>query len=293
MLLEYLFEDKLPNFEEIQLHKDIVYEEIELNESKFKIIKFELKGNSLESAKILSKLNEIILTKYSPLVLINGSSAKFNEMLFPKFNEFERKLRMILYMKSTLSNEGDKYKEIIDHLETLELGPIFESLFTDEQFIKNVKSKVNEKSYRYTKKEIVETINDLNENTMWECLLGKNTVPSLVNNFNVLRKYRNDVMHAHNIDYEKYKESMILIEKVNLELTREIENVTDNSKTLLETNSQFNELLNNIILSLDDKEKINNFKNIGEKYITELLKNKDIMIEKFLYNLLINEFKDE
>lgn len=38
--------------------------------------------------------------------------------------------------------------------------------------------------------------------------------------FGQLQKFRNDIMHAHNISYEDYKSSKKLVEKANLELKR-------------------------------------------------------------------------
>lgn len=68
----------------------------------------------------------------------NESAAYFNKSLYPYFNEFERKLRKLLYLKSALQHDATASQNIKE-LESKDLGTIFELLFTDTQFIKDVK----------------------------------------------------------------------------------------------------------------------------------------------------------
>lgn len=60
---------------------------------------YEASGENLPSAKILSKTNDYIMSKFNPTILTNESAAYFNKSLYPYFNEFERKLRKLLYLK--------------------------------------------------------------------------------------------------------------------------------------------------------------------------------------------------
>ena len=83
---------------------------------------------------------------------------------------------------------------------------IFELLFTDAEFVKSVRTKVNEKTWQFTKKEIITVLQSISEDTVWNNLLGTDAVTSLSENFLAVKNYRNDVMHAHNIDTETYRE---------------------------------------------------------------------------------------
>src|SRR5699024_1286000 len=112
--------------------------------------------------------------------------------LFPDINEFERKLRKLLYLKSAIYH-GDKKIDNIRNLETKELGVIFELLFTDADFVKNARSKVNEKTWQFTKREIVAALQSIAEDTLWNDLLGNEAVVSLSDNFLTVKNYRNDV----------------------------------------------------------------------------------------------------
>ena len=82
-----------------------------------------------------------IVENFAPTVLINESLAYFNRKLFPYINEFERKLRKFLYLKSAIYT-GEKRIENIRDLESKDLGEIFVLLFTDAEFVKASKTKV-------------------------------------------------------------------------------------------------------------------------------------------------------
>ena len=273
MILEYLFKGNKPNFDNIKLDNiipKIIYQE----NSEIWIVKFELVGNSLPVAKTLSKLNEQIIKEMHPVVLADGSSAKFNEDLYPEFNEFERKLRMFLYLKSSMSKQSEEFDKLIKDLEKMELGKIFDSLFTDDSFIKTIKDKVNKKSNKFTKLEIINMIQEVEECSYWENIIGQDTVPTLFHEFNNLRLYRNDIMHAHNFNYKKYMDAKNLIKKVNLELTETIEKMVTCEDTLFESDDNFNESLNSLINKLESQDDFDYFKSIGKKWLYEYLKDK-------------------
>ena len=110
---------------------------------------YEASGENLQSAKTLSKTNGYITSKFNPTILTNESAAYFNKSLYPYFNEFERKLRKLLYLKSALQHDATD-SQVIKELESKDLGTIFELLFTDAQFIKDVRKNINEKSWHFT-----------------------------------------------------------------------------------------------------------------------------------------------
>ena len=58
----------------------------------------------------------------------------------------------------------------------------------------------------------------LDENKLWTILLGDDCAKTLCESFSELRNYRNDVMHAHDIGYERFNAAQKLFKKVNNEL---------------------------------------------------------------------------
>lgn len=182
---------------------------------------YEASGENLQSAKTLSKTNGYITSKFNPTILTNESAAYFNKSLYPYFNEFERKLRKLLYLKSALQHDATD-SQVIKELESKDLGTIFELLFTDAQFIKDVKKNINEKSWQFTRDELINTINNLSENTVWDSLIGHETISILRSDFIRVKNYRNDVMHAHNMDAASYASALGIIKKINDQLDDEL-----------------------------------------------------------------------
>ena len=162
----------------------------------------ELSGENEISAKHLSIVDQKV-QEYSPIILTNDSSAYFNKSIYPLANEFERKLRKLLYLKSTL-HTGEKPKKIIEKLEEKDFGEIYDLLFVDkdfyEQFKRTVTSRASSGLY-YTKK-----LSEIPEKTVWDVINGVNNDDFLKQNFLDIIDYRNDAMHAHNISYEEYRQ---------------------------------------------------------------------------------------
>lgn len=225
MIQEYLFIGDA-NKEEIEAYKPdkVTTECYSIDNSDCWIVSYSVVGENENGAKLLSGVNEYIVKKFSPTVLSNGSSAYFNRMLFPCINEFERKLRKLLYLKSAL-NKGDKAVENISGLESKDLGEIFTLMFTDDSFIRSVKTTVNDKTWAFTKDEIIKSLNNIAENTKWDSLIGVDSVSELRNNFVLAKNYRNDTMHAHNINVKTYKDAKKLFERINDQIDEEISKI--------------------------------------------------------------------
>lgn len=205
---------------------------------------YEASGENLPSAKILSKTNDYIMSKFNPTILTNESAAYFNKSLYPYFNEFERKLRKLLYLKSALQHDATD-SQVIKELESKDLGTIFELLFTDAQFIKDVKKNINEKSWQFTRDELINTINNLSENTVWDSLIGHETISVLRSDFIRVKNYRNDVMHAHNMDAASYTSALGVIKKINDQLDDELNKLVKSPEKEEANDTQtFNSTLN-------------------------------------------------
>lgn len=253
MIQEYLFstDDKKNQIENKQL-PDGVEQEIETIENSSNwILRYSMEGENEKTAKVLSRLNSDIVNTYNPLVLSNGCSAYYNKSLFPDINEFERKLRKLLYLASRLS-ENKEYITIIKDLEAKDFGEIFTLLFIDTNFVNNVKTKVNGQkgsSGSFTRKEIIEIIQNIEEKTLWDELLQYECVPTLRKKFYEIKAYRNDVMHAHNMDYMGFNDARKLFRSANEEFDTAIGELIgakeDNIPTFVV--KDFNKILGNAL----------------------------------------------
>ena len=251
MIQEYLFIDNTHREAVEKYVPDKATREIhDIDNSTCWIVTYSLSKENEDSAKALSQINKYVVDHFKPTVLTNESSAYYNRKLYPHINEFERKLRKLLYLKSAIYH-GEKKIDNIRDLESKDLGVIFELLFTDAEFVKSVRTKVNEKTWQFTKKEIVAVLQSITEDTVWNNLLGAEAVTSLSENFLTVKNYRNDVMHAHNIDTETYREAKKLFSEINGQLDSEIGLIIKKAEESPEetADSAFNEALNTALVA--------------------------------------------
>lgn len=268
MLLEYLFFDKNSRIDvetlnvEIMVHwdtskddpypPDIRYNN--LDSSDHWIVSYEKSGNNELNAKRFSELNEKICKEFSPIILTDESSEYFNKSLYPLVNKFERCLRKLLYFKVALCNE-DKLQCAILDLEKKDFGEIYNILFVDNNFRSTAREKIKKLN---TRAEMLEAIDSLSERTAWDMLIGKSVLDIIKDNFDLLKEYRNDVMHAHNISYEQYKEAKKLFIKANEQLEEQVDKILLHPSEWMLSGASVNMLYDRLVTSSDDLEKIAN-----------------------------------
>lgn len=253
MIQEYLFmsDQYKADLENLSISPKVTKEITTIENSKCWTLLISVPGESMEAAKILDPLNRKVCENYRPTVLANECSAYFNKALYPIVNEFERKLRKLLYLASSLHGDENSQKVIVG-LEEQELGNIFETLFSDAAFVKKAKETINKTlSWQFTRAELLDAINKLDENRLWTLLLGDDCVETLCSSFSEIRNYRNDVMHAHNIDYEQFNKAHKLFKKVNTELDLAIGKLIGAKETNTEvTSTDFNNTLSSALAAL-------------------------------------------
>lgn len=254
MIQEYLFVGDEHKAEiEKYTYKTVKSEIYDIENSDCWIATFSLDGENEKSANTLSVVHEYVMSHFSPTVLSNGCSAYYNKALYPHFNEFERKLRKLLYLKSALSKDK-KDSETIKDLESKDFGEIFTLLFSDAQFVQNVKKSVNDKTWQFTKDEILAVLQHISENTLWDKLIGENSVPSLRADFVKVKDFRNDIMHAHSMSSSSFSSAMKLIKRINEQLD------VENGKIIVEkekspdnqVGEDFNTAMSDAIKDMDD-----------------------------------------
>jgi hypothetical protein len=151
-------------------------------------------------------------------------------------NELERKLRKLLYLAASIS-DNENAKENVKQLEEKDFSEIFDLLFIDQNFILDMKKRINAEvksqfngRSKYTKDEIKLYLDSVEEHALWDTILLKEDVPTLRSRFRDVQTYRNDVMHAHNIDKEQFEKARYLFDKVNKELDSAIDRLLQKKK---------------------------------------------------------------
>ena len=182
-------------------------------------VQFFINGENEDTAKKLSALDEIIRASFHVTVLESGCSAYFNKRLYPLINEFENGLRKLLYISSAINHNEKSSTYNITNLESQDFGQLFTFLFIDMSFVGKAKEEVKNRNREFFSKEnLIAAIEAIEENTLWDSLLVKDTVPLLRKRFDDVRLYRNDVMHSHHIAWERYREILALFKEINTEL---------------------------------------------------------------------------
>ena len=231
MVLEYLFFDKNQRQNvEVYNHEletsdtgnsknspvQITYKDFD--ELECWIVKYERNGNNETTAKQSSEISTYICQEFSPTILTDESSEYFNKSLYPLVNKFERLLRKFLYLKVSQCDE-QKFRSVISDIDQKDFGEIYTILFIDNNFRAAARDKIKKLN---TRAEMFEAIDALQESTAWHILVGDEVLTIIKDNFDLLKEYRNDVMHAHNISWEKYKKAKKLFTDANDALEREL-----------------------------------------------------------------------
>ncbi|MDR0984465.1 MAG: hypothetical protein LBL93_05625 [Ruminococcus sp.] len=201
-------------------------------------VSFSADSNDIDSANKLSDVHDYIM-KLNPLILECGSSAYYNGKLFPLINSFERKFRKLIYIAFSFLTEEpikEEANKLIKVIEKENLNYIFKFLFFDIKLTSTILNdfyRSNDRDGKYKKSELLEFLTNNEEVILWEKMFNKNPSPTLEKEYRDVQKYRNDVMHAHNIRKERYKKSEKLFKQINKELYISIEEMIKNPKTTI------------------------------------------------------------
>lgn len=221
MIQEYLFLNEDKHLKDInENYKEKVKIEIEnFGKDEAFIVKYYTDTNNEDDAKLLSELDEVIRSEFHTTTLTNEAAAYFNKRLYPLFNEFERKLRKVIYLASTY-NDVKEAESVVNNIEKYTFEQMYKILFTDERLKKNVTSRFNNGN-NYSKKDLIAIIQDIPESTTWHVIFG-DALECVPDDFLRIKEYRNDTMHAHNINYKEFISAKNLLNKVNQAIDKEI-----------------------------------------------------------------------
>lgn len=268
MVLEYLFFDKKQR-QKVELFNQslgesstddgktpsfqITYKDFEGLECW--IVKYEGKGGNETIAKQGAEISDRICEEFSPTILTDESSEYFNKSLYPLVNKFERLLRKFLYLKVSKCDE-EKFRSVIADIDQKDFGDIYTILFVDSNFRAAARDKIKKLN---TRAEMFEAIDALQESTAWHILVGDTVLSIIKENFDLLKEYRNDVMHAHNISWEKYKKAKKLYTNVNNELEQQINQLLQYQSTTVPLSEKTTSTLYDKLMAFnEDAEKVRN-----------------------------------
>lgn len=238
-------EDSAVKFTDLNISEKVSIKTISLPYAKsFFILEFALDGDSLDAAKELAEIRDSVLFRDFRL-LDDDPSERFERDLFKQIALFERQIRKLLTI-CLCSQEGHLDVELVTQLDKLSFGDLFSTLFVDEQFNKNVKKAVNQRSGLFEKQELIQELSEIDEDSLWIKTFSEDEMPSLRNGHKKLQEYRNDTMHAHRMTLDGYKDAIKLMRAINGELNRSIQVRLD---SVLNTN--YAQLVENLSKSLE------------------------------------------
>ena len=183
-------------------------------------------GSDEQAARDLSDIDMYEQEHFAVTLLRSDCSAYFTNKLYPLLSSFERTLRRLLYIFSAINNNDESAKNIKE-LEEKTIGQIFTILFIDDAFVSRIKDRIKGVNRDFFSKDyILKLISSVDEKTVWDSLMGDDIVPTLRKNFQEVRSIRNNVMHAHNINWNEYENSRKLLRKIIKEMDTALDDVS-------------------------------------------------------------------
>lgn len=183
-------------------------------------------GSNEQAARDLSDIDMYVQEHFAVTLLRSDCSAYFTDKLYPLLSSFERTLRKLLYIFSAINNDDESAKNIKE-LEKKTIGQIFTMLFIDDAFVSSIKDSIKGANRDiFSKDNILKLISSVDEKTVWDSLMGDDISPTLRKNFQEVRSIRNNVMHAHNINWNEYENSRKLLRKIIKEMDAVLDDVS-------------------------------------------------------------------
>ena len=215
-----------------------------------------------EVCETIFKSDNVISNFYDVILLRDGVSEKYSNKIFPQFNEFERKLKALMFAVYT-QEYGSAYFDVVhSHVQNsvkgstssnkelkrvqelffgLSLGDIQSVLFTpywspaDETYYHALLN--DERDYsKCSDEEIRQLFLTLKPKCDWDKFFAKLfREKDMYNIINKLREYRNLVAHCKAFSTEQYNDSKILLKKAIKQLDMALNSITPKNDSLIDT----------------------------------------------------------
>lgn len=211
-------------------------------------VRFTASKKTIDLARILHKtLNSLNHTSYQ--IIQDDASALFNNKLYPLINTFERLLRKFLFLVSLQFPNDKRLDDILNKIQDLTLREVFNTLFTDRAFIDEVKIGIK-KQTSFTKADIIESIDCIDENTVWSRLTKAGYGFDIEEDYKQVNKYRNDIMHAHMMHYTDYLKARKLFEKLNKQMGSLVDSL-ENKDITFEAIEALRQIASEVVKNID------------------------------------------
>lgn len=234
-------------------------------------LKVECNSSEAKAANILSSFKNILCNgkhreDFSIICTLDEASLSFCCRLMKYFGIFERRLREIMYLstvkafgshwvKETFTDElyyaikektkGKNDEKITElALEYLDYNEIISYLFEKRELVSReeiLNNELSEENLQYLNHdEIIASIRKMRLESLWNKLFKRNKSLQLTeSDLRTISKYRNDVMHHHDMDQNQYKQTYTMIKKMNNQLNCAIEKMEEKIYTKEEYESVF------------------------------------------------------
>lgn len=188
---------------------------------KLYVLSFSVEGSTVAGARALSKLRGSLRDDANTRLLVDDASLKFASTLYPRFAEYERKLRAAIIL-ATCAEQDNFDDKLVRSLEEQTLEGLGRQLFFDPSLQDKVKNRTKE---LFTKDELVDFIIKLREDTVWMQLFGEEPLSSVRENYFALCDMRNRVMHHKFITEKVYDRARKMLRAAINELDAYIDKV--------------------------------------------------------------------
>lgn len=178
-------------------------------------VDFSVDGDTLTNARKLATLRDELPLGEDIRMLRDEASAKFCELLYPHFCRFEKGLREAITIATCAEQGNFDDKHVLELEERLSLEALYNLLFVDRKFVKNVQSLTKG---NFTREELEAGLGDLDEKIPWDVLFGPDDMPTIRKNRIEIKDRRNDVMHYHKITEEVFDKTRSLVKTANNEI---------------------------------------------------------------------------
>lgn len=209
------------------------------------ILRLSVSGESLKNAEALSEIAERIKSifnnknnKVRYRLLINEPAQYFVKELYPLVCEFETRLREfihgVLFDVEGKANDGiiKKMKSakifkrgMIENgnlFELSDLGMIIDFLFSNNELSDEIKDYTGS-NQNYSREDLIELIKNFDKHTIWEDFFKEDFSDSILpEKLKEIKEYRNDVMHFHDISYERYLKAEKILKECIKDLKKQI-----------------------------------------------------------------------
>lgn len=187
-------------------------------------VHFVLDGNTIGNARILARLRDDLPNDGNVRILTDEASAKFCELLYPHFCRFEKGLREAITIAICAEQGNYDDKDVSDLEERFTLEALYAVLFFDSGFVKSARKLVKD-SNTFTRAQLKDRLDDLEENILWNVLFDENDMPTFRKQHDEIKDRRNDVMHYHTMTEKAFDDTRDLLKAVNIEIDDYIDKV--------------------------------------------------------------------